>query len=133
MTEHQIPQRVRSFIADHIDSVLQLEVLLLLHAAPQRHYTRADIARELRINPEWVQKQLAILQAKALLTSESTGADSTYYYAPKTSDLNEDVQALAAAYADYRVTITSLIFATPNDQLRSFSDAFRLRNPKTDG
>lgn len=133
MTEQQIPQRVRAFIADHIDSVLQLEVLLLIHASPGRQYTRADIARELRINPEWVEKQLVILQVKGLLAGQPNGAEGTYQYAPKSPDLDDAVRGLAAAYVDYRVTVTSLIFATPNDQLRSFADAFRLRNQESDG
>jgi len=133
VTEQQIPQRVRAFIADHIDSVLQLEVLLLLHAAPDRHYLRADVARELRIAPEWVQKQLVILQSMGLLESQMNGAEPRYHYHPKSADLSEAVDGLAAAYADYRVTVTSLIFATPKDQLRSFADAFRLRNQDADG
>lgn len=132
MTEEQIPQRVRTFIADHIESVVQLEVLLFLQADQRRECSCADIARELRIAPDWAESQLVKLRARGLLASEA-GAEQLYRYAPRSPDLDEAVRGLAEAYTDYRVTVTSLIFAKPSDQLRSFADAFRIRNTQSDG
>ena len=134
MSDDQIPKQVRSFIADRIDSVVQLEVLLLLFAQPQRQFTAADIGRELRINVAWAEGQLRVLCDRELLACTPPPA-ATYHYAPRTPELDQAVRGLAAAYADYRVTVTSLIFAKPErpaDPIRSFADAFRIRREDRD-
>lgn len=146
MTEDQIPTPVRTFIADRIDSVVQLEVLLLLHADPRREYTSADIGRELRINPDWAADQLQVLYARGLLglcgppgpgpAGGGSAAGACYHYAPASAELDAAVSGLVAAYADYRVTVTTLIFAKPAksaEQIRSFADAFRIRRPDRSG
>lgn len=139
MSAEDIPPEVRAFIADHIESVVQLEVLLLLHANPARTWQAADIGRELRIDATWAAEQLVYLTARGILASATSGAGSdpassassssaaVYQYRPRTGELDRAVRGLAAAYADRRVTVINLIFSKPLDKLRSFSDAFKLR------
>jgi hypothetical protein len=132
--EEAIQPHVRAFIAGHVDSVLQLELLLLLavpaHAA--REWSAADLAHELRIDPAWVEGQLKAMGAQGLLDA-STGPPPTYRYHPRTAELGQAVSDLAQAYADRRVTVIGLIFAKPTDKLRTFADAFRIRKDPTDG
>ena len=45
-------QHLAQFIADHIDSVVQLEIILLLHRNPGLRWTAQTLARELRVEPE---------------------------------------------------------------------------------
>ena len=40
---------------------------------------------------------------------------------------------LAACYVDRRVTIIGLIYGRPNDPIRQFADAFRIRREDPDG
>jgi hypothetical protein len=131
VAEEDITPQVRAFIADHIESVMQLEVLLLLSGRPDRPWTAAEAAQEMRIEAGWVEAQLKSMLVKGLL--ETAGAPSQYRYAPRTPELAKAVADLAKAYADRRVSVISLIFSHPLDKIRSFADAFRLRKDPSDG
>ena len=135
MAEDAIPDEVKAFIAAHIESVLQLEVLLLLHAQAPRQFTAAELAQELRIDAAWVSVQLASLADAGVLTAAAPapGAAPQSRYEPRAADLDRAVAGLAREYAARRVTVIGLIFSKPVDKIRSFADAFRLRKDKPDG
>jgi hypothetical protein len=121
-----IPPEVRQFIADHVDSVLQLEILLLLLANRDKSFSVADVVTELRVDVAFVSEQLDNLCARGMLT-RTDGEPKSYRYGPRTPELGQAIEGLRTAYADRRVSVISLIFAKPVDKLRSFADAFRLR------
>jgi hypothetical protein len=116
---------VRQSIADHIDSVLQLEILLLLQGQPQKEFSVAEVAAELRVDVGFVNEQLSNLCARGMLACDD--ASKTYRYGPRSTEMQQAIQGLRTAYTDRRVSVISLIFAKPVDKLRSFADAFRLR------
>ena len=132
MSEEAIPQEVRSLIANHIDSVVQLEILLLLHASPGAEFSGADISTQLRIDAGWAEGQLAELCARGLLKC-SDQTPRKYQFGPRDSRLVAATNELARAYSDRRVSIISLIFSKPVDKIQSFADAFRFRKDKSDG
>jgi hypothetical protein len=127
--QQDIPANVQALIAAHISSVVQLELLLLLHAQPDRDRTPTDISKELRVDAGWVAGQLRALCAAGLLVCTETPAPSFRYW-PARPDLKDAVDGLAQAYAKRRVTVIGLIFSKPVDPIRSFTDAFRLRKDK---
>lgn len=129
VTDQDIPDNVRALIASHISSVVQLELLLLLHAQPARERTPADISQELRIDAGWVTGQLRVLCSAGLLVCNEGPNPSFRYWAAR-PELHDAVEGLARAYAERRVTVIALIFAKPLDPIRSFTDAFRLRRDK---
>ena len=134
VAEDAIPVEVKAFIAAHIESVLQLEVLLLLHAQAPRQFTAAELAQELRIDAAWVSVQLASLADAGVLTAAAPAPGAApYRYEPRAADLDRAVAGLAREYAARRVTVIGLIFSKPVDKIRSFADAFRLRKDKPDG
>lgn len=132
MAEQAISERVRAFVAQQIDSVVQLEALLLLHAHPQKEFEPADVARELRIDAAWAEPQLLELCRKGLLKCNEAST-RLFRYAPASPELDATVSDLAQAYATRRVTIISLIFSKPPNPIRSFAEAFRLRRDKPNG
>jgi hypothetical protein len=138
VAENAIPDEVKAFLAAHIESVLQLEILLLLHGRAPRQWTAAELAQELRIDAVWASNQLAGLADAGVLgvsaaaaAPEATGP--AYRYEPRTAEMDRAVAGLAREYEARRVTIIGLIFSKPIDKLRSFADAFRIRKDKTDG
>jgi hypothetical protein len=134
--ESPVPPRVAQFIAERIDSVMQLETLLLI--ASQRHvlWTASMLAQEWRVDPAWLEAQLRSMTSAGLLETAGGdaggggGQDAQFRYAPRTQDLAGTVDDLARAYADRRVTVIGMIFSTPLDKIRSFADAFRFRKDK---
>jgi hypothetical protein len=132
LSNDEIAQDVRKFLHDHIESVVQLEVLLLLHANPAADFAAADVARELRIDGAYADAQLVNLTVRGMLRPIGAAA---YRYAPGTPELDASIAGLARAYADRRVSVIGLVYSKPppTDPVRSFADAFRLRKEKGDG
>ena len=124
--EEGISDQVKQFIREHISSVAQLETLLLLHTNPRQAWSSSALARELRIEPAGAKLQLEALCSGGLLRQDPPGADS-YQFSPRTPEMGAATALLAQAYLVRRVTVIGLIFGNPSDQLRGFSDAFRLR------
>jgi hypothetical protein len=130
--EEAIPNEVRQFLVDQIDSVMQLELVLLLQAEPARQWSAADIAAELRVDAGWVAAQLDELCRRGLLICHR-GTALRYQFGPADPGIAGAVSTLAGLYSTHRVSIISMIFSKPVDRLRHFADAFRLRKDKTDG
>jgi DNA-binding HxlR family transcriptional regulator len=131
VSEESIPQDVRRFIAEHIQSVVVLEVLLLMHREPAREWGADELGRELRVDPAWTQQELAALAQRGVIRQHA--GDPPRYAYETTNASHQTVTALAEAYAQRRVTVISLIFARPADALQSFADALKLRKDRHDG
>lgn len=133
--EQGIPANVQALIAQHIESVVQLEVLLLLSANPERGWTAAQIAQELRIDTGGAAAQLETLIAKGFLARDPAQPE-VVRFSPSDAAAAGDVAGLAKAYADRRVAVTAMIYSKPIepiDPVRTFADAFRLRKERPDG
>jgi hypothetical protein len=132
LRSNDLPEDVRQFIADHIESVEQLEILLLLHQHGGRVWTAESVARELRIAPLSAGERLDEL-ARASILSRIQGSATEYRYAPGSASLQAAVSGLATAYSERRVTVINFIFSKPVDKIRTFADAFRLRKDDDNG
>ena len=126
MSQTGVPANVRRFIAAEIESVEQLEVLLLLRGAPDKEWTGREVARALVSQPESAANWLARLEGRGLLAASG----DAYRYAPATPDVAESIDHLAESYARYRVAVIGLIFSKPSERVTVFSDAFRIRRKK---
>ncbi len=124
MSPTSIPPELAQFIRDHIHSVLQLEMLLLMRENP-KHWTPEAIADELRITPQSAELRLEDLLLRGFVVRE--GAPDSYRYAPSSAELAGRIDALAECYVDARYAVINLIFSEPGDSARSMADAFRLR------
>lgn len=132
VSREDVGAEARKFLADHIESVLELEALLLLAADPARAWIASEVARELRVDAGWAGPQLSRLCGRGVLACDAS-PQPHYRFAPSSPKMEQAVRELASAYATRRVTIISLIFAKPTDKLKSFADAFRLRREEEHG
>lgn len=126
-----IPEEVKQFIAERIDSVELLEVLLFLRVHPEREWRADEVSKEFRSSPVSISKRLADLHTRELLFLNE-GFPPRYRYSPRTNKLIVSVDRLAEAYASSRARVIDLIFSKPADKLRHFSDAFKLRKEEED-
>lgn len=123
MSNGEITREIERFIHDNINSVEQLEVLLLIAAAPQRGWNALDVSQKLHRQPESVAMRLADLQKRGFLSVEP---EAVYRYACDARQ-NALVEGLGRAYQVRQDAVIALIFTRPADNLRAFSDAFRIR------
>jgi hypothetical protein len=127
----RIPEPVRRFVDERIESVSLLEVLLLLQADPMRHWTPTAVSREFRSERGWTEVQLEYLRTHGLLTVERGPGELAYRYSPSHPDLDGVVRELGDAFERRRVTVVKLIFRQPHaERLRAFSEAFRFRRQR---
>ena len=121
---------VRELIHEHIDSVEQLEVLLLLHRRRERDWSAIEVSEELRTNSQSTGLRLEDLVQRGLI--KPGGRADAYEYGPRTAALDRAVEGVARDYEIRRVSVITLIFAKPLDRIRTFADAFRIRR-ESDG
>lgn len=122
----EISREVDQFIRDHINSVEQLEVLLLLAETPTQKWNASEVAQKLYRQPESVAMHLSSLQKAGLLNS-CEGETGRYCYNTKLGAADLTIKSLERAYRERKDTVIRLIFSRPPDPVRSFADAFRLR------
>ena len=125
----EITPAVRTFIHQHINSVEQLEVLLLMVKECDKEWSAVEVSRELYIQAASAATRLADLGGSRLL--QANGASPPLYrYAPSDATLDNTAREVAAAYGVRRVAVINLILERPLDNVRVFSDAFRLRRDR---
>lgn len=124
MSDPVIPDTVHRLILERIDSVAQLEALLLLRSEPQ-DWDAARLAGRLYVSAGEAAVLLNSLQARGLFKMNTdTGM---YHYEPATPELAEAVDLLADTYRTRLIPMTKLIHSKSATSLQRFADAFRLR------
>lgn len=119
-----LPDDVLGLITSAIASVWTLEVLLLMRGEPRRAWSADDLIRELRASAVVVSNATAALTAAGLILEETPGS---FRYNPVQAELAATVDRLAVCYGETRFAVTQAILTAPNDRIRSFADAFRLK------
>ena len=130
MAPPNIPADVRRLVLDHIGSVEQLEVLLLLYNTPERWWSAAEVQAELRTSLTSAADRLHDLAERRFLAVEPSPPRYRFEAEEK---VRRVVGLLAETYREYRVTVVAMIYSKPPDAVRELADAFRLGRGKTDG
>jgi hypothetical protein len=124
MTRQHISESLKRFLREQIQTVIRLEVLLLLHRNRSRLFTAPDVAHELGFDNDLAQQQLSELAARELV--EFNSEQCTYKYGPVNAAQRSMIDQLAASYSRQRVPILSVILAEHPHRTRRFSEAFRM-------
>lgn len=112
------------FVGKSIRSVWALEVLVCLKRDRSRTWRAADLERELRSSAVAIRDALASLQAAQLIDEPSSGS---YRYEPRSPELDRIAELIERTYATTPMTLIKALFADPNEKLRLFADAFKLK------
>ena len=125
----KIPEDIEQFILEKIDSVAEMEALLLLRSKPEESWSIASLAKRLYVAEELTAKIVDHLCREGLLTLGSNEHPS-YRYEPKSQELRNSVDRVADMYTKHLVRISTLIHSKPRVRVQEFADAFRLRKDK---
>ena len=128
MPFRKIPDDVRRFIQAGIDSVAQLEALLIVHEHPHTEWTVEALSARLYISLQQTSAILSRLSGDRLVTQSADNA--RFKYQPETEELKKMVDRLAEAYAKHLVPITQLIHSKQGLRIREFPDAFDFRKER---
>ena len=92
---------------------------------PGEGWGLADLVQELRSSETAVGDGLAGLQISGLVARDS---DGRYRYAPASPELERLSTRIEALYATKPLAVAKAIMTAPNDKLRIFADAFKLKD-----
>jgi hypothetical protein len=129
MSVDGIPEDVREFIFESIDSIEQLSILLLLSATRERVWTAEQLSFELRTNPESTRSRLDLLRRLNLLEVSPTSPPS-FRYSPS-PDMDRIITALGEVHKVRPHKVYELIFSSLK-RARKFLNAFTLPSKKED-
>jgi hypothetical protein len=112
---------LRGFIARYIDSVAQLEALLLLRNKPDEKWTLEGVSRRLYTGESETAAILSRLNSDGMVAHQ----DQLYWYECSPA-LAPTIDRLSDAYRHQLIAVTNLIHAKPR-RIREFADAFKLK------
>jgi hypothetical protein len=114
-SNHSLPADVR-LLLERIESYEQLEMLLLLHCAPQLAADPTELARRLTMTKDLVESSLEHLRRNDLVE-------------PKSQAIRRAIDQLDRVYREHRIEIMRQMNANALDRvrnaaIRTFADAF---------
>ncbi|HEX3704946.1 MAG TPA: hypothetical protein VHU82_16575 [Vicinamibacterales bacterium] len=130
-TADDIPRPVRRFLARCVDTVEQLEIILLLQRHPERSWNALEVGEALGLDHRAVARDLEQLGTRDLLDVR-LGADVRYRFSPGAPEAAAAAQRAAEAYRVSRGAVLAFVTAGRYRSLQDFSDAFRLTEDDDD-
>lgn len=125
----EIPQEVRDLVRRHVTSGDHLEILMRMFDAGEKAFSVDELRRVTHIAERSVVRCLDELSEAGIVRQVSPTA---WQYGPRTVQEREALDKLAQMYHQRPVTLVRLVYERPSAPLKSFSDAFRLRDTKDD-
>ena len=118
---------LRDFLKGRVSSADQIEIVVLLHASPERAWTATEVAGALRMAPESTAMRLFLLASGGLIVFEPSGVPR-YRYVAADAATDRLMQELVDAYDQNRAEVLeAMSVPVESDPIRSFADAFKLK------
>lgn len=115
---------VYRFILNQIDSVPQMEALLLVWESRPKRWIEGELAERLYIGADVVRNIMQELVRRRLLVAD-TQAARQYFYESKSGDLDDLIEAVAATYRRDLVRVSTFIHTKTSSAVRDFAKAFK--------
>jgi predicted transcriptional regulator len=117
-----IPEIVKEFIGKHIHSMDVLEILLFLRKESRKEWTANAVSQALTLERSSVQARLDYLLSAGFLNIETVDGERRYLYRTADPKLSEAADELARWFGSHRVSIISLVFSNPSEQVWTYPD-----------
>ncbi|HYE86102.1 MAG TPA: HTH domain-containing protein [Vicinamibacterales bacterium] len=122
--DRKLPPGLRAFIHSCIESIEQVELLLLLRGS-QGTRTAREISEDLHVSIALARRDVETLAARGLL-EVSVGTEIAYRYRPKTEELAKYCDLLAQYYITQRQNVLGFVATESRLSIKRFADAFKL-------
>lgn len=122
MADQYVSDELRSFILKRIDSVAQIEALLLIRSDPRSQWNATRLAQRLYISESEAADALSRLCASELLTC----LNEIYRLEGVPEENRTLIEQLLKVYSQHLIPITNLVHSKAR-RIGSFADAFKFR------
>lgn len=124
MAENEFPEEVRRFLKEHVSSIEQLEVLLLLRASSERSWSAREVYQRVLTNESSIQNSLEKLAQHGLLSRPN---ESQFQFADDAAAVRSVLDSLAALYKERPARIVRELYGASASEIDAFAQAFRIR------
>jgi hypothetical protein len=125
-----LPPEVVAFLDDHIFSLSQLEVLLLVREVAPESRSARDVSAVTHLPERSITPWLEAFVERGLLARAAGSGYCAADVGPTTGAL---LEAVADCYVRRRVSLSRHVYASREDPARRFADAFRFRKDPPHG
>jgi DNA-binding IclR family transcriptional regulator len=125
MTRADIPATVLQFILKRIDTVAELETLLIMSAEESRHWSVDEIAARIYVAKPSAAAVLHSLQTHRLITVDEAG--TLFRFSPASEEERQTILQTAIAYRINLIPIATLIHKKASGPVQEFARAFSLK------
>jgi hypothetical protein len=115
---------VLDFVRAQLGSVYTLELMIRLKQSPGRLWQSGELVRELRSSRTAVADGLDRLKRASMVREDPAGC---FCFAPASSEGEALAVEIERIYTSKPISVVKAIMAAPDDKLRAFSDAFKLK------
>ena len=122
-------EEVYRFILNQIDSVPQMEALLLLWENRPKQWSENEIAARLYVGVDVVRNIMQELLRRRLIAA-STDSPKLFWYETKPGDGDGVIEAVAATYRHNLVRVSTLIHTKASSAVRDFAQAFKFKKER---
>jgi transcription initiation factor IIE alpha subunit len=119
-------EEVYRFILNQIDSVPQMEALLLLWESRPKQWTEPEIAARLYVSVDVVRHIMQALYRRRLVIE----SEKRYWYESRPGDGDSVVEAAAVTYRRDLVRVSTFIHSKASSAVRDFADAFKFKKER---
>jgi hypothetical protein len=123
---HELSPPVRTFLADHVSTLEQFQLLVRIVQSGDRWWDAATAAHELGLTPGQARAALDHLAKHNLLDIRITG-DVRYQFRPGTDALRDAAHAAVEEFRRKPVQVLEVLTGGARRNIRDFADAFRIR------
>lgn len=113
-----------AFIRARIGSLYALELLLLIKRDRRASWQPAELIRELRSSRTAVAEALSRLLKAGFVVENPSGG---FMFAPNSPERQHLADEIERIYTSRPISLVRAIVAAPDEKLRVFSDAFKLK------
>lgn len=128
MNAPEIPERVLRFIADKIDTVPELETLLLLWQDAKKPWDASEIAARVYVPDETASLILRSLHHRQLATQDAQSG--AYRYSADWDTGGTLMTEVATVYRRHLIHISTFIHSRASRSVRDFARAFNLKRDR---
>lgn len=129
MSDSGFSKELDHFIAAEVNSLEQLEILLLLSGNPHKWWTANGVYDVVKSSPQSVQDRLNEMVGKGILRKE-TDSETRYQFGSTEGIIWNTINELREAYKERPVKVVQAIYSKPPDAVKEFAKAFQLRKDK---
>jgi hypothetical protein len=127
-SDNKIPTHVLQFLEANIDTVTQLETLLMMREEGDRRWLIADVASRNYTSEQRATETLNALLRRGLVSAEES--PPRFQFNPTKDEVRALVAELARCYQRNLLLVTELIHAKPSASVREFARAFDLKKDR---